>query len=329
MARAGAMPRLLEGVIEAAPVALLGVAANGELLAANGAARRLLGMSEPDIGRPFHELQVSYRPLELRSRIDEAVKTRKLVRLEEVEHFLAGASERLRLRIEVTPLFNGGTHLATVISFQDATRLHDVQQQLDAANQMLETTIEELQSANEELETTNEELQSTNEELETTIEELQSTNEELETTNEELRSTNDEIEVTNEELRARTEQLDRYRRYTDAVLGSIATGIIVADRELRVTSWNRWNENAWGLRREDAEGRPLLALDIGLPVARVGDELRRVLAKGSGARLEVEAIDRRGRPLACTLAVSPLAGDNGETNGIILVVEPRADSRAR
>ena len=61
-----------------------------------------------------------------------------------------------------------------------------MQHELEAAQESLETTIEELQSANEELETTNEELQSTNEELETTNEELQSTNEELETTNEEL-----------------------------------------------------------------------------------------------------------------------------------------------
>jgi two-component system, chemotaxis family, CheB/CheR fusion protein len=324
-ARIVAAPRLLEGMIDTAPMALIAIGPKGELLAVNAAARQLLGMGDPDLGRPFHDLQVSYRPVELRSRIEEAAKTRKKVRIEDVELFRPGGAGSVRLVVEVVPLFAGGAHIGTAISFLDGTRLHDVQQQLDAANHMLETTIEELQSANEELETTNEELQSTNEELETTNEELQSTNEELETTNEELRSTNDELEATNDELRARTEQLDAHRRHTEAVLGSIATGIVVVDRELRVTSWNRWNENVWGLRREDAEGKPLLALDIGLPIGRIGDELRRLLANGIGARIDLDAMDRRGRRLFCTLAISPLKEADSEINGLILVVEPRGE----
>ena len=88
-------------------------------------------------------------------------------------------------------------------------------------------TIEELQSANEELETTNEELQSTNEELETTNEELQSTNEELETLNEEARSANEEMESVNEELRIQAEQAASYRLYLESVLRAMNGGIIV------------------------------------------------------------------------------------------------------
>jgi two-component system CheB/CheR fusion protein len=318
--------RLLEDMIGAAPVATIGVGADGQLLSANIVARRLFGLAEPDVGQPFHDLQLSYRPVDLRSRIEEAVRTRQIVRIEDVEYFRS-STDTLRLCVEVTPLFNNGLHAATAISFVDVTRQYELQQQLNAANHILETTIEELQSANEELETTNEELQSTNEELETTNEELQSTNEELETTNEELRSTNEELEATNEELRARTAQLDEQRTYTEAVLGSIGTGIIVADRELRVTSWNRWNENMWGMRRDETKGRSLLSLDVGLPLARIEDQLRRVLATGEPERVELAAVDRRGRSIHYQMIVSPLRLNGAEITGLVIASE-NGESRA-
>jgi two-component system CheB/CheR fusion protein len=313
------------------PVAMIGVAADGRMLVANAVARRLFGLVDRDVGRPLQDLQVSYRPLELRGRIDEAVKTRAVVRVDDVEFARFGGEAPVRLSVQVVPHFENGRHTGASISFIDATRVYDLQRQLDTANHMIETTMEELQSANEELETTNEEIQSTNEELETTNEELQSTNEELETTNEELKSTNEDLETANEELRARSEQLERQRTYTDIVLGSIGTGIVVTDRELRVTSWNRWNETTWGLRHEEVEGRPLLALDIGLPVAEIEDRLRRVLAgEIESDRAVLQAVDRRGRPITCNVILSALR-DNGtpEIAGAVLVVESAAGAAGR
>ncbi|MDX1961325.1 MAG: CheR family methyltransferase [Leptospiraceae bacterium] len=73
----------------------------------------------------------------------------------------------------------------------------------------LSATKEHLQSFVEELETSNEELQSLNEELQSANEELQSSNEELETSNEELQSTNEEIQVAYTELKAASEALER------------------------------------------------------------------------------------------------------------------------
>ena len=37
-------------------------------------ATRMLEVGEADVGRPFHELSLSYRPVDLRSRIDEAYR---------------------------------------------------------------------------------------------------------------------------------------------------------------------------------------------------------------------------------------------------------------
>ena len=220
------------------------------------------------------------------------------MRLEHQEH-LRPPADPIRLTIEVTPLLGGdGRGFATLLSFADTTRAYLLQQELRATQESLETHVEELQSSNEELETTNEELQSTNEELETTNEELQSTNEELETMNEELRSTNEELEAANEELRERSEETAEWRRYADTVLRSLSLGIAVLDTDLKVRSWNRWNENAWGLRAEEVQGESLMDLDIGLPVRRLRPDLR----TGPGRRSAAGRVGRAGsgppRPVA-------------------------------
>jgi two-component system CheB/CheR fusion protein len=314
--------RLLEAMADTTPLAHLVVDTEGTLVFANAAARRMLEVGEGDIGRPFQDLSVSYRPAELRSRIEEAERAGRTIRLEHQDYHRPPA-DPVRLTIDVTPLFGrDARQFATLISFSDTTRAFVLQQELEAAQESLETTIEELQSANEELETTNEELQSTNEELETTNEELQSTNEELETMNEELRSANEELEATNEELRRQHEETAEYRRYAESILRSVEAGIIVLDADLKVRSWNRWSENAWGLRAEEVQGQDFLDLDIGLPVARLRPDLLRVLAaEAPQAELRVEALDRRGRPLACRVRLSPLLYEGRAPRGVVLIAE--------
>jgi two-component system CheB/CheR fusion protein len=320
-------PRLFECVLSSSRVAHVAVSPEWTLLFANAQAQRLFGLMANDVGHAFQDLQVSYRPIELRSRIEDAVANRQPVRLDDVLYSRT-ATENYRMTVEIVPIFNeNGRHLATAVNFYDDTRLHEAQQQLSMINNMLDTTVEELQSANEELETTNEELQSTNEELDTTNEELQSANEELETINEELRSTNDELETANEELRRRGEQLDSYRVHTELVLGSIRTGVIVLDQSLKVALWNRWNENMWGLRAEEAKGKPLMELDVGLPIEQLRNELRAAQRGETPAPVTLETIDRRGRVAVCEVVISPLGAATDERSGLVLVVEDITDRK--
>jgi two-component system, chemotaxis family, CheB/CheR fusion protein len=200
-----------------------------------------------------------------------------------------------------------------------------LQQELEAAQESLETTIEELQSANEELETTNEELQSTNEELETTNEELQSTNEELETTNEELRSANEELETTNEELRRHSDEFGDYRHHVDAILRGLDAGVVVVEPDLTVRSWNRWSENAWGLREEEVTGQPFGALDIGLPVQRLEPAVRSAAKQGEASQFVLDALDRRGRTMKCRVRVAPLLYEDRSTRGAVIMIEDHAE----
>jgi len=265
----------------------------------NTRAMHMFGLSARDIGRPFQDLELSYRPAELRTPIDQAMSERRPVWMRDVSHTRA-AGEPLSLDILVLPLSDEtGAQLGVTITFNDVTQYRQLQHDLEFTNRELETAYEELQSTNEELETTNEELQSTVEELETTNEELQSTNEELETMNEELQSMNDELQLGNEALRERQDEVDQLNAFMSAVLGGMNAGVAVVDPEGRLLAWNARAEDLWGVRADEAVGAPLLELDIGLPVDRLREPIAAQLHDGDQrpATLVLDAVNRRGRPV--------------------------------
>jgi two-component system CheB/CheR fusion protein len=320
--------RLLEAIVDDASAAYIVVNEEGDVIFANGSARRMLEVGEGDIGKPFQDLSISYRPSELRGRIEEARRLGRPLRIEH-QDFHRPPAEPIRLTVEIRPLMGRDNRpYATLLSFTDTTRTFVLQQELEAAQESLETTIEELQSANEELETTNEELQSTNEELETTNEELQSTNEELETMNEELRSTNEELEAANEELRLYSEQAGEFRSYAESVLRSVNDGIIVLNSDGTVRSWNRWSENTWGLRAEEVVGQRFADLDIGLPVKSLQDDVMDIMSgQKHHAERVISGIDRRGRSLTCRVRLSALMLDDRSPQGVVLIIEDLTEER--
>jgi two-component system CheB/CheR fusion protein len=290
----------------------------------------LLGVGDADIGRPFQDLPISYRPIELRGPIEEVFRQRSGVRLGDQEYRL-NQSEVMLLTIDLRPIFNnGGNVYAVLLSFIDQTHLHALHRELEAAQEHLEQTIEELQSANEELETTNEELQSTNEELETTNEELQSTNEELETLNEEARSSNEEMESVNEELRIQADQASIYRIQLESTLRTMNGGIVVLDHNHAVRGWNRWSENIWGVRAEEAMGINFDALDIGLPVHKLRDAIAAVQSgREEHVDKSLEGVDRRGRRILCRIRISAMTDEDDVHHGLVLIFEDITDERAK
>jgi len=313
---------LFEAALNEMDTPLVAVDETGAVVLASNPARSLLNIGEADIGRPFQDLPISYRPIELRGPIEEVFRTERPVRLEDQE-YRSSQGDVLRLTIDARPLSRaeGGVY-AVLLAFTDTTRLHALRLELEASQENLENTIEELQSANEELETTNEELQSTNEELETTNEELQSTNEELETLNEEARSSNEEMESVNEELRLQAEQAVSYRLYLEAVLRSMNGGIVVLDDKHDIQSWNRWSENAWGLRSDEVIGMGFGALDIGLPVHLLSDALESVQSgRDSQVEQTIEAIDRRGRRILCLVTITGLMDEGRHSQGMVLLFQ--------
>ena len=302
-------------------VAQIVVDRTGHLLLVNGKARQLFNLAPADLGRLLQDLEVSYRPVELRSHIDTACATRKSVTLKPVEWRPPGG-EMLVLEVHVHPLLeDGGALLGVSVSFLDLTLQHKLQKDLERLNHDLETASEELQSANEELETTNEELQSTIEELETTNEELQSANEELETMNEELQSTNEELRSMNDQIELRSDELRRVNTYLHSILGSLRAAVVVLDGELKVRVWSDKAQELWGLRGEEVLGKPFLSLDIGLPVQEMEAPVRACLASGpGGTEVVLSGVNRRGRSIRCRTACTRLGEGDGPA-GVILLME--------
>jgi two-component system, chemotaxis family, CheB/CheR fusion protein len=288
----------------------------------------LFGLNAGDIGRPIQDLEVSYRPLELRRAIADASRHGRRLQLGRVELSRGGSTRSLE--VEVQPLHANGDPLGVAVSFVDLTELVEVGNRLEESKRQLASTYEELQSTVEELETTNEELQSTNEELETTNEELQSTNEELETMNEELQSANEELETMNDELRHRTLELNEMNSFLETILTTIGLAVAVLDNRQYVQIWNGQAREMWGVSPEEAADQHLFALEIGLPMDQLKQPLRACLSGASEREeLVLDAINRRGKAFQCRVVCLPLtSGGDGAISGVILLMEQALEAAA-
>lgn len=322
--------RLVEGVsqpaqvVEAAfanaPEALVVIDDQGLFAMANQAAVRMLDVQPQEFGRPFLELDVAARPVELAAALSTARRERRTVDLRD-QH-----CDQRWYDVQVLPLTTAaGELLGLQVGWFDVTRYHELTTALDAVQGDRQKAHRDLQEAHETLETTNEELQSAVEELETTNEEMQSTNEELETMNEELQSTNEELQYLNEALRDRTREVNQVNSFLESILVGLRGGVVVVDRELVVRVWNVRAEGMWGLRAYEAEGKYLLNLEIGLPVAELRGALK-VLLEGERETvdLSVAAVNRFGVQVRCALACSPLRDTDGAISGAIVVMEEAA-----
>jgi two-component system, chemotaxis family, CheB/CheR fusion protein len=323
--RHGDLPGLApirELAFRASPVAQIVVTGEDTVAMINQQAESTFGLSARDIGRLLRDLEVSYRPVELRAYLEQAKVERRSARIQDVQWQRPGA-DTVWFEIHVNPLVDGENGLLGVsIVFFDVTATRALLDKVVQTNRQLEAAYEELQSTNEELETTNEELQSTVEELETTNEELQSTNEELETMNEELQSTNDELHTINDTLRERSMELNEAKTFLDSLVNSIQLGMVVVDREMRVVVWNRGCEELWGLRSDETVGKVLGSLDIGLPTDAVKPLIGKAFVDPEVTEeTSVEAVNRRGRQARVRVTCTAFRSTEGGVNGALLLME--------
>jgi two-component system, chemotaxis family, CheB/CheR fusion protein len=321
--------RVRELATEGVPNPQLVIDALGVTVSANQAARRMFGLRPGDIGRPLKDLDLSFKPMDLRSPIERVYRERRPYTASGVEFPMPDGGVR-NYDVHVTPLIDDdGSIAGTSVAFMDVTNVTQLRAELERSKQDVETAYEELQSSNEELETTNEELQSTVEELETTNAELQSSNEELETMNEELESTNSALNSINTDLRSRTDEVNKLNTFLRAVTGSIELGAIVLDGETKVQVWNERAADLWGLRSDEVVGRAFFDLDIGLPAKDLRNMIRAVL-RGKPAHDEatVEALSRRGRSIQVRVIAYALS-DGEQPGGVVLVMEELTTEKAR
>jgi two-component system CheB/CheR fusion protein len=318
--------RLRAVSFDTSPLAQLAVDTQGMLAAVNEHARRTLGLTLNDVGRPLQDLALHRKFEGLSAGVQQAILERRPVQLPASE-WTRSNEQSLFFDVVISPIIDSETtSLGAQISLLDVTAQRRMQEELQQATQELEAAYEELQSTSEELETTNEELQSTVEELETTNEELQSTNEELETTNEELQSTNEELQGMNEELRIRSHELGRLNLYLESILASVRSAVVVLDLELHVQIWSPRAVDLWGVRADEVRGKHFLNFDIGLPVAALSTAIRSCLGgEREFVELHIPATNRRGKAIDCYIKLSRLTQESA-THGVIMLMDEAAAS---
>src|SRR5215472_16407826 len=85
MREVGRKRQLRDLAIDSSPYAAIGVDADGNVVLINGQMRNMFGITSRDIGRQFHDLEISYRPVELRSVIERAYAEHRVIRLSAIE----------------------------------------------------------------------------------------------------------------------------------------------------------------------------------------------------------------------------------------------------
>lgn len=182
-----------------------------------------------------------------------------------------------------------------------------VEEDLRATQDALQATIEDLSSSNEELQALNEELQASAEELQATSEEAQASNEELEATNEELSTLNSELQM-------RGEEMARLNGDLRNIASSLTSGLVIVDRELRVTRYTPLAVRLFSLIVEDI-GRPLPAVPTTLPVPDLVGDLEATIRSRESRMRELSSDDRD-----LLIQIQPYVGFDDEVLGAIVVV---------
>jgi two-component system CheB/CheR fusion protein len=112
------------------------VDSEGIVSAASDRARALFGLLPTDVGRPLQDLELSYRPLELRSRIDELYRTRRAVTVSGVTWTTPGGEVRT-CDVQFFALEGEGSEgmLGVAINFADTSSYTRLQRELTHSNQ--------------------------------------------------------------------------------------------------------------------------------------------------------------------------------------------------
>ena len=172
---------------------------------------------------------------------------------------------------------------------------------------------DDLQSSIEELETTNEELKASNEEATSVNEEMQSANEELETSREELQSMNEELSTVNAQLEDKIDEMEGLYDDLSNLLRSTDLAVLFLD-------------NDFAIRRFTPAATELLNVmdaDIGRPTAHlaVAKEDGRLLDDAAAVRRDLAPLQREVRlgDAWFERVIRPFRTSENRIDGVVIV----------
>lgn len=184
----------------------------------------------------------------------------------------------------------------------ESVDVRELEHELVATREHLQTLIEELETSNEETQALNEELQSSNEEL-------QAANEELQSANEELQSTNEELTTVNEELQVKTAELVDVNGDLESIQDSLGFALFMVSEQMRIQRFNRLAGQLFDLGTGNT-GIPLERVLSQRRIERCGALVAEVLRDGL-TRDDAVSFGGRHYNLRCCARETPGVGITG------------------
>jgi two-component system CheB/CheR fusion protein len=96
--------------------------------------------------------------------------------------------------------------------------------------------------------------------------------------------------------------------------------VVVLAGDLTVEVWSPRAEDLWGMRGHEVLRAPFLGLDLGIPVQELAETLHSCKEGGERA-VELEGVNRRGKPILCRIACTSLQGPPGDGKVLLLMEE--------
>lgn len=233
------------------------------------------------------------------------------------------------VRVVVHPYRPRGKDERFLVSFEIVTRRRSGKKKggKDAGPERAEleheltATQEHLQTVIEELETSNEEMQALNEEIQAANEELQASNEELEASNEELQSSNEELVTLNTELLTKSAALSKLNLEFEKVQNSIDFPLLVVDVDQVLTRFNRAAYEVLKLTGASL-AKPVGKLRLPSPFDGLGPLVDKTIDTGVPLIRPLVAEDRY-----YLLHMAPYRDESGSVGGAVITLVDQTDVR--
>lgn len=207
-------------------------------------------------------------------------------------------------------------------------RISELEAELAATKEHLQTYIEELETSNEELQSLNEEMQSTNEELQSSNEELETTNEELQSTNEEIQVAYAELKFSKDELERKEEQLKINEANVKALLNNNLQSFLLIDTNYQIVAFNnKAAQTYFELRNKKlVNGESIIDIIDPAELQSFIIEFNKA-ACGEIYTSEKQYVDTAGSIRTYAVNYTPVQYENGAPQGISLSMLEQTDLR--
>ncbi len=243
---------------------------------------------------------------EVRAAVHRTLRTREATVQENINVETHAGRQRLNLVVRALEEEDSGLFVVLFQELSDTDSATGARHSLDE-NQL----VQQLES---ELKASKEHLQTTIEELETSNEELKSSNEELLSMNEELQSLNEEFETVNAELKAKVEELDNANNDLQNLLLSTRIPTVFLDGDLKIRRFTPAATEVFHLIESDV-GRPITDMAPRFDAAALVGDARDVLRTLQPKEREVTMEDGRCCYLMRTLPYRTL---NNVIAGVVI-----------